>query len=211
MTTATLDDYAPPSSTPTSVKQRELPPELRGWNWGAFFLNALWGLAHRTPIALLTLVPVVGLVMPFVLGAKGNAWAWRNGKWDSVAEFQASQRRWRTAGLAVFGVLVVLLAVAFTVVTGMLKSHPVTVDAQSRVQSDAVMLEVLGQPMEFGLVTGNVQVGAGSGQAEVTFSVSGPKGKGRVLARATQNLDAWRLTELHVQLENGRRFHWPNL
>ena len=25
-----------------------LPSELRGWNWGAFFLNWVWGLGNQT-------------------------------------------------------------------------------------------------------------------------------------------------------------------
>ena len=33
-------------------------------------------------------------VMPFVLGAKGSRWAWRNGRWDSVEHFKRVQRLW---------------------------------------------------------------------------------------------------------------------
>lgn len=50
----------------------EIPPELDRWNWGAFLLNWIWGIGNNTFIALLTFVPVVGVVMIFVLGAKGS-------------------------------------------------------------------------------------------------------------------------------------------
>ena len=40
--------------------------------------------------------------MLFVLGAKGSAWAWRNGRWDSVEHFKRVQRRWAIAGVAVW-------------------------------------------------------------------------------------------------------------
>ena len=61
-------------------KQAVIPDEVRGWNWGAFLLNWIWGLGNSTFIALLMFVPVINLVMPFVLGVKGSSWAWQNRK-----------------------------------------------------------------------------------------------------------------------------------
>ena len=49
-----------------------LPPELRGWNWGAFWLTWIWGIRNKTYIAFLSFIPFVSVVMPFILGAKGN-------------------------------------------------------------------------------------------------------------------------------------------
>ena len=72
----------------------EIPPELDRWNWGAFLLNWIWGLGNDTFIALLTLVPGLGFIMMIVLGLRGNRWAWRNGRWDSVEHFRRVQRRW---------------------------------------------------------------------------------------------------------------------
>ena len=48
----------------------EIPPELDRWNWGAFFLNWIWGIGNSTFIALLTLIPGVNFIMIFVLGAR---------------------------------------------------------------------------------------------------------------------------------------------
>ena len=53
-------------------KESVLPPELKGWNWGAFLLNWIWGIGNSTYIAFLMFVPLVNIVMLFVLGAKGN-------------------------------------------------------------------------------------------------------------------------------------------
>ena len=74
------------------AEPKPIPPEIDRWNWGAFLLNWIWGVGNNTFIALLTLVPVVGFVMLFVLGAKGSRWAWRNGRWDSVEHFKRVQR-----------------------------------------------------------------------------------------------------------------------
>ena len=90
------------------------PPEVRGWNWGAFFLTWIWGVVHGVWISLLCLIPWVGLVFAFVMGAKGNEWAWQSRQWNSVEDFKKTQRVWAWVGLAIFvlGVVaMVLLAI----------------------------------------------------------------------------------------------------
>lgn len=85
-----------------------IPPQIRKWNWGAFFFTWIWGIANGTYIAFLALIPYVGFVMPFVLGAKGSEWAWSNKRWQSVEQFRDTQRTWAIAGAVVFGILIVL-------------------------------------------------------------------------------------------------------
>ena len=91
-----------------------VPQEVKRWNWGAFLLTWIWGIGNQVWIALLALIPLVGLVMMFVLGAKGNEWAWKKRDWDSVESFHSTQRKWATAGLIVLGVglLISILAAA---------------------------------------------------------------------------------------------------
>ncbi|MBT9132902.1 MAG: hypothetical protein DDT32_01316 [Syntrophomonadaceae bacterium] len=87
-----------------------MPDAIRGWNWGAFLLPPIWGLGNRTYIALLALVPLLNWVWPFVMGAKGNEWAWQNKKWDSIDHFTRIQERWTIAGL-----IIVLTCIIFIV------------------------------------------------------------------------------------------------
>jgi len=79
-----------------------IPEEVRGWNWGAFVLCWIWGIGNKVWIALLALLPFVGFIMNIVLGIKGNEWAWRNKRWDSVADFKTTQRTWAIVGLVFF-------------------------------------------------------------------------------------------------------------
>ncbi|HEY0075249.1 MAG TPA: DUF1559 domain-containing protein [Abditibacteriaceae bacterium] len=76
-----------------------VPAEIQGFNWGAFFLSWIWAISHRAWIGLLALIPCVGLVMCFVLGFKGNEWAWRNRHYPSIADFKRAQKSWAIAGL----------------------------------------------------------------------------------------------------------------
>jgi hypothetical protein len=111
---ATYDPPQPLWNTHVRIDPTVVPAEIDRWNWGAFLLNWIWGVGNNTFVALLTLIPFFGiLIMPFVLGAKGNAWAWRNGRWDSIEHFKRVQRLW-----AIWGVIVWLgfrcLAALFT-------------------------------------------------------------------------------------------------
>lgn len=85
----------------TSGRGRDawVPPEVRRWNWGAFFLGIFWGLPHRVWISLVGLLPLGTVVMPFVLGAKGGEWAWQNKHWRDLDHFRKVQKRWAVAGL----------------------------------------------------------------------------------------------------------------
>jgi hypothetical protein len=98
-----------------------LPEELRGWNWGAFFLTWIWGAFNNVWIALLVFVPVASYVMPFVLGFKGNEWAWKNKRWEGVHHFREVQRKWAIGGLiywlALFLVIVAFITLALLMAT----------------------------------------------------------------------------------------------
>ena len=76
-----------------------IPDEIKGWNWGAFLMPWLWPFTNKVWIGLLCLVPYVGGLVPFFLGAKGNEWAWKSRKWRSIDQFKAHQRGWAIAGL----------------------------------------------------------------------------------------------------------------
>ena len=101
--------YGVPENTSGMGEQSVLPAELQGLNWGAFLLSWIWGLGNGVMIALLA------LIIPFFniyLLIKGNELAWKAKRWESVAAFQATQRKWRTAGLILIGVSLALACLA---------------------------------------------------------------------------------------------------
>ncbi|HEX9775156.1 MAG TPA: hypothetical protein VGB83_06220 [Actinomycetota bacterium] len=93
-----------------------VPPEIKRWNWGAMLLSWIWGLGNGVYVSLLALVPFLGFIMVFVLGAKGNEWAWQRGKWPDVETFRRSQRNWGIAGLLVWVGLTALALVGMLLV-----------------------------------------------------------------------------------------------
>ena len=103
----------PIENTSGHGKGAAIPPEIRGWNWGAFSLSLIWGLSHRVWITLIGFIPPLQFVMPFVLGAKGNEWAWQNQKWHSVEHFRRTQRNWALAGLVYWACVAALCGLAY--------------------------------------------------------------------------------------------------
>lgn len=105
-----------------TFSQPELPNELRGWNWGAFFFTWIWGIGNNVLIALLALVPGIHLIMMIVLGVKGNEWAWQNKRWDSVDHFKRVQHRWAVVGVVLF-VIGIALSIAMIATIPFLLKH----------------------------------------------------------------------------------------
>ncbi len=101
-----------------------VPDEIKGWNFGAFFFTWIWGIANNVWIALLALVlsPSLWLIMAVILGIKGNEWAWRSRRWDSVEQFKRVQKAWENG---VFALLSVAFLIALLVVVTPLRLGPI--------------------------------------------------------------------------------------
>jgi len=106
------------------------------------------------------------------------------------------------------GVVIVLFAafcaVLIIFVFGAIKHSEVYKGALRRVQDDPRVVAALGSPVEAGwIVSGNVHVENGNGNAEINFPVSGSKQKGKVHAVATVENSQWKYETLTVQPESG--------
>jgi hypothetical protein len=124
----------PPPTWNTSGqgKDASVPIELDGrWNWAAFLFPTvfaginrlwLWLVITAAPVVLFSLdiLPSgwrVGLssgqlVLSIILAKRGNALAWRSRRWESIEQFQRTQRRWAWGSLAALIAVLALVAVA---------------------------------------------------------------------------------------------------
>ncbi|OGB27631.1 MAG: hypothetical protein A3I66_07125 [Burkholderiales bacterium RIFCSPLOWO2_02_FULL_57_36] len=182
-----------------------VPPEIDRWNWGAFLLNWIWGIGNNTFIALLVFVPFVGFVMPFVLGVKGSAWAWRNKRWDSVEHFLSVQRKWAKWAAIIYLLLIALFAASMFFTFTALKNSDVYTLAVSRIEANPEAMSQLGAPITTGIPTGNFQISGPSGQADFSFSVEGQKNRGTVFVDATRDMGTWKIKRMELELEGSRK------
>lgn len=187
-----------------------IPPEIDRWNWGAFLLSWVWGIGNQTFIALLMFVPVVNLVMPFVLGAKGSIWAWRNKRWDSVEHFQRVQRKWARWGVGLIVLSVAALVAVFVSVSSAIKqSQPYTL-AQAKLAHNPEVVQALGEPLQTGTPMGHLEVSGPTGHASLSFGVEGPKGQGTAYVEATKDLGRWRIDRMALDVDaTGQRIVIP--
>lgn len=124
-----MQQYSPDAKTDTATLNTSgqglsavVPPELQGWNWGAFLLTWVWGIGNRVWLALLALIPIplVGLAIAILLGVKGNEWAWQSKKWDSIEQFRRAQRIWLYWGIASLIAPLVLIVGIILIIVGIL-------------------------------------------------------------------------------------------
>lgn len=182
--------------------QAQIPAEIKGWSWGAFFFNWIWGLFNNTFIALLTLVPCIGWVMAFVLGAQGNEWAWRNKKWESVEHFKRVQRNWAWGGLGLFIAWILFAVLMVFVVFASMKESDAYKTSFARVKSDPKIIALIGEPIEEAglVVTGSINMsGNQNGNAEISYKVKGPQGKAQVFFKGQRILGQWEVQRLVVE------------
>ena len=183
-----------------------MPADLDRWNWGAFGLTWIWGIANRTPAAWLVLVPVAGWIgMPFVLGLKGNVWAWRNRRWPDVATFERAQRSWARRALIAWSAAIVSLCLIGWLTAKLFTSSEAFQLAKTELTSDPQVIERFGAPIELGTPRGSLNAGPGRGDAQLAFSIQGPKAQGTAYVNAIKDLGRWQLHSVAIELENGTR------
>lgn len=175
-------------------KESIVPQEIQKWNWGAFFLNWIWGIGNSTYIALLMFVPFVNVIMLFVLGAKGSKWAWQKRTWRDIEHFQRTQKKWAISGVILW---FVVFPAVFFLFGGMMKNNEAYKISLATVQNTPEVIEVIGSPIEPGFfVFGSVQTSGSSGKAELNYKIIGPNGEGSAYVAAEKKLGKWNIFEL---------------
>jgi hypothetical protein len=101
-------------------KDSVVPPEVRGFNWGALVFGSIWNLSNLPMSRLRQIIQDEGLgysgylFFSFFLPSNGNELSWKYKRWASVEAFKRTQRRWKIAALGLVGFFVVGFAIAIT-------------------------------------------------------------------------------------------------
>ncbi len=104
--------------------------------------------------------------------------------------------------LTLFLLLVVFVAVLFTVITGSFRSSDVYKQAMTRAAASPDVRAEIGEPLHANwLLTGQLNVSGSSGNADLSIPVSGPGGKGVIRAVASKSGGVWRFACLQVSVE----------
>ena len=120
-------------------------------------------------------------------------------------------RNWKWA--APTGCLLVVLLVGafvasiFFFVFSMMKSNDAYQHSMDVARHDARVVAALGTPIEEGwFVSGSFDESGGSGQAQFSIPVSGPKGAGTIYVEARKSAGEWRYSTLVLEVDgSGKR------
>lgn len=114
--TESVDDMIDDVAGVSPAASMGVPSNIDKFNWGAFLLGWIWGIGNSVWIGLICLIPYVGWIMAFVLGFKGNKWAWEAQKDEKTpAQFVESQRKWTIAGVVILVVGIIFYTISMAI------------------------------------------------------------------------------------------------
>jgi hypothetical protein len=89
------------------------------------------------------------------------------------------------------------------VVFGAMKQSDAYKMAVARAKANPRVTSALGTPISEGwFLSGHTNVNMGSGDADLTIPISGPKGKGTIYAVATKSAGEWTYSKLEVKIDS---------
>jgi hypothetical protein len=182
-------------------KNAPVPSEIDRWNWGAFFLSFVWGIANNVLISLLMFVPCIVFVMPFVLGARGSRWAWQNRRWKSVDQFQRVQRQWAQIAFALLGLGLTFCVALVIAINFFMKQTDVYKLSCEEVNHNPAATSLLGAPVDTGMVRGSISATGPAGSADISYSVKGPRAKGTLYTQATKTMGIWHIDAMELEVK----------
>jgi hypothetical protein len=181
------------------IVDKNIPAEIKKFNWGAFFLTFFWSVRHGVWVGLLAVLPFFGLIMGLFLGFKGNALAWEINMYTSTEEFISSQKLWGIIGVS-FWLLFAAVFVYSVFFSGTIKT------ALELVNDNEQAIEYFGSPIKKRLTFINSVSSYRTlnlAKIEAKFGVEGYKQKGYVFIRALKENNVWSVKEL-VVMDNKR-------
>jgi len=97
------------------------------------------------------------------------------------------------------------IAVAFFAVAELVKSSDVFLNSVAAVSSSDAVKNALGEPIQPGMqIQGRLNLSNNDGNADITYSISGPKGAGTVHVVADKREEVWTYTmnKVHINATN---------
>jgi len=101
-------------------------------------------------------------------------------------------RNWGKLLAVAFVCIILFVGGIVTLLMGAMRGSDVAKEAVARAQSNPLVTQRLGTPIGEGwFVGGSINVSPGSGEADLSVPISGPKGKGKVYVTAQKTAGTW--------------------
>lgn len=131
--------------------------------------------------------PLGAMPTPGTMPVQRKSWLARNWFWLLIALAVCG-------GAFLFGI--------FSLIVGAIRGSDVAKEAVARAQSNTVVVQRLGTPINEGwFVVGSINVSNSSGNANLAVPISGPKGKATVYVRARKAMGKWNYGFIQAAIE----------
>jgi cytochrome oxidase complex assembly protein 1 len=106
-----------------------------------------------------------------------------------------------------FTVIVVFVIVVYAIVVAAMRNSEPVKDTVRHARANPQVVAALGEPIEPGIFfLGKLSFDNNDGAADISFTISGPKGKARAYVVGSLDDDGgWRYDQMRVKLEDNRR------
>ena len=172
----------------------EIPEEIRGYNWGAFFLGLIWAKMNGIPVGR------GGLFNPFLnfqLASSGNELAWKFKRWESVAHFRRVQRRFVYAPLILWTGFILLLFSSVYLI-----GSPMVGKGLTYIRNHPEAIRALGEPIEKEY-TENIKKQYNKG-GTARFAIRGSKTTAMAVLKTRMENGQEVIDSLLLELKNGK-------
>lgn len=106
-------------------------------------------------------------------------------------------RNWKWLLAGAFLMFLVLAVGGVMAIFGAMRSSDVAKESVLRAQANSLVVQGLGSPIKEGwFVSGSINVSTGSGNADLSIPISGPKGEGTVYVTAQKGAGEWTYTQM---------------
>jgi hypothetical protein len=105
------------------ITDRYGTPVPMGFNWGAFFLPALWMRRHKILPSIRDCIRDWRTYFIY-FPEEASRLAWENCEWDSAEHFIRTQRKWARWGLAVAAFWIALILASFITIKVLANNSP---------------------------------------------------------------------------------------
>ena len=112
---------------------------------------------------------------------------------------------WKLIVGLIVGLFVLIISVIggiFFLIFSMIGGSDVAKEALAKARANPAVVEQLGTPVKQGwFVSGSISINGGSGSADLSVPISGPKGKGTLYVTASKSAGTWTYSVLQVAIE----------
>ena len=137
-------------------------------------------------------LPPGSIPPPYSPAQKSNWWS-RNWKWFVPTLF-----------VVIFVLPLTMCGGMIYLVMSTLKNSEVARESVGRAQSNPVLMEKLGTPIQMGVwIGGSVDTTSAGGRANLVIPISGPRGKGTLMVFARKADGEWHYLTMYVMIQGG--------